>query len=74
MWDFIACEKSLLAILCKHAWNVMCGKYALIEVRGLSYHIRIDPDHTQLSKYGNINDQIQIPTVKFKAYLEMYRI
>lgn len=74
MLEFLQREKDSLDTYARQTWHVMSGKYALTKVQGLAYQVTIGPDTVLVTSIENGKDSWKIPTVKFKALLEMFRI
>lgn len=74
MMDFLKSEKGNLDHYARQTWQVMSGRYALTEVNGLAYHVMISPDQVEVTPLNNAEGRFTVPTVKFKALLEMFRI
>lgn len=74
MLEFIEREKGALDHYAHQTWQVMSGRYALTEMNGLSYHISVSPKQVEVTPLEGNGKSFTIPTVKFKAFLEMFRI
>jgi hypothetical protein len=74
MMDFLKCEKGNLDHYARQTWQVMSGRYALTEVDGLAYHVTIGPQRVVVTPLDQKENSFALPTVKFKALLEMFRI
>lgn len=73
MFKFLSKEKYLLDRYARETWKVMCGKFALTEMSGISYQVRIDPNEVSIREIANNKLVDIVPTVKFKAMLEMFK-
>lgn len=73
MFAFLENEKGILKRYARETWLVLCGKYAMTEMNGVDYHVCIDQNTVRISRLENDHQPLVIPTVKFKAMLEMFR-
>jgi hypothetical protein len=74
MMEFLQREKGALDHYANQTWQVMSGRYALTEMDGMAYHVRISPEQVEVTPFDDAEGKFTLPTVKFKALLEMFRI
>lgn len=73
MITFLEEEKNLLAKYARETWLVLTGKYAMTEMNGMEYHVRIGEDRVVISPLQSHTGTFSVPTIQFKAFLEMFR-
>lgn len=73
MFAFLENEKGFLRRYAHETWLVLRGKYAMTEMNGFDYHVCISQDQVVISHLENKIQPMVLPTIKFKAFLEMFR-
>ena len=73
MLTFLQDEKLSLAKYAKETWKVMQGKFALTEIHSLLYTVEIRKDTASIYQADKNESPVILPTVQFKAMLEMFR-
>ncbi len=73
MLTFLQDEKLSLAKYAKETWKVMQGKFALTEIHSLLYTVEIRKDNVSIYQADKNESPVILPTVQFKAMLEMFR-
>lgn len=73
MFAFLKNEKGMLKKYARETWLVLRGKYAVTEINGLAYHVSIGQNQVVVSHLEDDMQPFVIPTVQFKAYIEMFR-
>lgn len=73
MITFLEEEKNLLAKYARETWFVLNGKYAMTEMNGIEYHVQIGEERVTISPLQSHTGTFTVPTIKFKAFLEMFR-
>lgn len=73
MFTFFEKEKLLLENYAIETWKVMQGKFALTKMTGLLYTVEIRKDNVSIYVVDSNESPLIMPTVKFKAMLEMFR-
>ena len=73
MLTFLQDEKLSLAKYAKETWKVMHGKFALTEIHSLLYTVEIRKDNVSIYQADKNESPVILPTVQFKAMLEMFR-
>lgn len=73
MLTFLQDEKLSLAKYAKETWKVMQGKFALTEIHSLLYTVEIRKDNVSIYQDDKNESPVILPTVQFKAMLEMFR-
>ena len=73
MLTFLQDEKLSLAKYAKETWKVMQGKFALTEIHSLLYTVERRKDNVSIYQADKNESPVILPTVQFKAMLEMFR-
>lgn len=73
MLTFLHDEKLSLVKYAKETWKVMQGKFALTEIHSLLYTVEIRKDNVSIYQADRNQSPVILPTVQFKAMLEMFR-
>lgn len=73
MIAFLKNEKGSLGKYAWETWKVLQGKFDLTEMNSLLYKVEIRKEYVSIFTIGSHSAPITLPTIQFKALLEMFR-